>query len=99
MDGYCKELNININYVLQFSEKKITNIGRIEKLPKFYQEVLCAVNERKANPVKMSSDETMQQPIWNNCNFQYGGNTLIFKNWVTCRVLHVKNLFSKNGNF
>ena len=47
----------------------------------------------------MSSDGTMQQPIWNNCNFQYKGNTLFFKNWVTCGVLHVKNLFNENGNF
>ena len=53
----------------------------------------------KANPVKMSSDEIMQQPIWNNCNFQYKGNTLFFKNWVTCGVLHVKNLLNENGNF
>ena len=99
LDGYCKELNINIHYVLQFSEKKITNIGRIKKLPTFYQEILCAFNECKANPVKMSSDEIMQQPIWNNCNFQYKGNTLFFKNWVTCGVLHVKNLLNENGNF
>ena len=75
-----------------FLKKKITNIGRIKKLPKFYQEihVLCAFNECKSYPVKMSSDEIMQQPIWKKCNFQYKGNTLFFKNWVTCRVLHVK---------
>ena len=49
-----------------FLKKKITNIGRIKKLPKFYQEihVLCAFNECKSYPVKMSSDETIQQPIW-----------------------------------
>ena len=59
----------------------------------------CAFDECKANPVKMSSDEIMQQPIWNNCNFQYKGNILFFKSWVTCGVLHVKNLFNENGNF
>ena len=86
MDGYCKKLNINIHYVLQFSEKKITNNGRFKKI----KEILCEFNGCKANPVKMSSDETMQQLIWNNCNFQYKGNTLFFKNWVTCGMLHVK---------
>ena len=75
---------INIHYVLQFSEEKITNICRIKKLSKFYQEILCSFNECKANPVKM---------------FQYKGNTLLFKNWVTCGVLHVKNLLNENGNF
>ena len=59
LNGYCKELNINIHYVLQFSGKKI---GRIKKVPKFYQEILCAFNECKTNPAKMSSvtGETMQ---------------------------------------
>ena len=47
----------------------------------------------------MSSGETIQHPIWNNCIFQYKGNTLFFKNRVTCGVLHVKNLFNENGNF
>ena len=60
LDGYCKKLY----NVLQFSEKKITNIDIIKKLPKFYQEILCAFNECKAYLVKMSSDETKQQPIW-----------------------------------
>ena len=95
LDGYCNKLNINIYYVLQFSEKKITNIGRIKKLPTFYEEKLCAFNECKANPVKMSSDETMQHPIWNNYIFNlkeihYSSKTL---------VLRVKSLFSENGNF
>ena len=90
LDGYCNKLNINIHYVLQFSEKKITNIGRIKKLPTFYQEILCAFNECKTYPVTMSLDETMQQPIWNNCNF---------KNWVTCGVLHLKNLINENCDF
>ena len=40
----------------------------------------------------------MQQPIWNNCNFEYKGHTLFFQNWVTCGVLHVKNLLNENGN-
>lgn len=48
LDGFCKELNINIHYVLQ-----ITNIGRLTKLPKFYQEILFAFNECKINPGKM----------------------------------------------
>ena len=47
----------------------------------------------------MSSDETMQQTIMNNCNFQYKGNKLFFKNWNTCGMLHVKNLFNEKSNF
>ena len=44
LDGYCSELDINIPYGLQLSEKKITNIDR-KKLTKFYQEIVCAFNE------------------------------------------------------
>ena len=38
----------------------------------------------------MSSEETMQQLIWNNCNCHNKGNKPFFKNEVTCGVLHIK---------
>ena len=71
----------------------------IKKLPKFYQEILCEFNECKTNPMTKSLNETMQQPIWNNRNFQYKGKTLFLKNWVTCGVLNVKNLINENCDF
>ena len=78
-DSYCKQINIDVNYALQFSEKKIENMQKLGKLPMFYQQVLCSFNECKPkNSENISSIKIVQQPIWNNCNFLYKGNSLFF---------------------
>lgn len=45
-ESYCNQLNLKVNYVLHFSDKKRTkyteNIGN---LPIFYQQMLCSFNE------------------------------------------------------
>ena len=52
----------------------------------------------------ISADVILQQPIWNNCNFLYKGNTLFFfflfffLNWISSGVLYVKDLLDKGGN-
>ena len=53
------------------------------------------VNECKTNPVKMSSAETMQHPIWNNYIFNLREIHCSSKTLV----LYVKSLFNENGNF
>ena len=99
-DSYCKQINIDVNYALQFSEKKIENMQKLGKLPMFYQQVLCSFNECKPkNSENISSIKIVQQPIWNNCNFLYKGNSLFFKNWITCGILYVNDLLNDEGNF
>ena len=57
LDGYCKMLNINIHITVLWKEdyKHWQNEET--------RNILSRNNECKANPVKMSSDEIMQQPI------------------------------------
>lgn len=79
LDSYCKQINIDVNYVLQFSEKKLGNLQKVGKLPTFNQQVLCSFNECKPeNLENISAHKIVQQPIWNNCNFLYKGNSLFF---------------------
>ena len=97
-ESYCKQMNITVPYVLCFSDKKIENL-KLEKLPLFYRQMLCSFNECKVYTLdNISADVILQQPIWNNCNFLYKGNTLFFKNWLSSGVLYVKDLLDNGGN-
>lgn len=78
-ESYCNRLNMEVNYVLHFSDKKEQNMQKIRNLPIFYQQMLCSFNECKLSNIEnKSSCSILQQLIWNNRNFMYKGNTLVF---------------------
>ena len=66
-------------YLLKTNVRKVEHFG-VKKLPLFYKEVLCAFNESKTIvPLHaLSTEDFLQQPIWNNIYFQTNGKPLFF---------------------
>ena len=48
---------------------------------------------------QFSSNELLNEPIWNKKNFTYKNKVLFFENWVKGQILYVKDLFDAQGNF
>ena len=47
INGYLEKINIDINYLLTLTERKIKDFTIISSLPTFYKEVFCCFNECK----------------------------------------------------
>ena len=70
-------------------------------MPIFYQEVFVSFNKcKKEMPCdQISSDNFLQQPLWNNRYICYKGKSLCYITWIKSGVLYVKDMFDENGNF
>lgn len=71
---------------------------RIGNLPKFYQQMLYSLNECKLGNIENKlSCSILQQPIWNNCNFMYKGNSLGFLKLDNMWNYTCQNLLNEEG--
>ena len=70
-------------------------------MPTFYQEVFVSFNKcKKEIPCsQMSSDNFLQQLLWNNRYICYKGKSLCYTKWIKSGILYVKDMFDENGNF
>ena len=75
INSYCNKLKIDINFLLQCSTTNPENLNNI-KLPLFYREIISCFNESKSelDYEKISSQNLLLQPIWNNSKLLYKGN-------------------------
>ena len=48
---------------------------------------------------QISSDNFLQQPLWNNRYICYKGKSLCYITWIKSGILYVKDMFDENGNF
>ena len=96
-----KKINIDVNYLLTLTERKIKDFKIISSLPTFYMEIFCCFNEckRKTEISHLSSANFIQQPLWNNEIFGYQEKSISFKNWIDSNILYVKDLFNYDGEF
>ncbi|XP_062574193.1 uncharacterized protein LOC134236030 [Saccostrea cucullata] len=94
-------MNIDINYLLTLSERKLENFSLISHLSTFYKEIFCYFNEckKEIEISNLSNVKFAQQPLWNNILYQFKGKTICFKNWIASNILYTKDLFDENGNF
>ena len=58
-------INIDVNYLLTLTERKIKDFTIISSLPTFHKEVFCCFNEckRKTEISHLSSANFIQQPF------------------------------------
>lgn len=100
LGSFLEKANLNLHYVLQFSETNLNALDRIGKLPLFYKQILSSFNEckQRCNFDNISPNDILKQPIWNNNNIKIKGETLFFKNWVNSNILYLKDLIDDNGN-
>ena len=100
INSYCNKLKIDINFLLQCSTTNPENLKNI-KLPLFYREIISCFNESKSelDYEKISSQNLLLQPIWNNSKLLYKGNPIFFDNWVKSGILYIADLFDRNGCF
>ena len=94
------QCNLNGMYLLKTNVRKEQYFNLVTKLPLLYREVFCSFNESKTSlPLNLlSSDEVLQQPIWNNFYFTSNEKPLIFYRWIRSNVLYVKYLYNDDGN-
>lgn len=99
INAYLKRVNLNLNYILSTTERNMEDFTVINHIPKFYQEIFCCFNscKKQNNILNMSNVTFVQQPLWNNELFKYKGKTLCFLRWIKSGILHVKDLFKKDG--
>lgn len=99
--GYINNTGLDIDYILSMSVRKVEKIVCLLNLPTVYKEMLCCFNEckRLINISELSNVTFAQQPLGNNTLFVHKGKSLFFKNWVMSKILFVKDLFNKNGEF
>lgn len=100
LESFMEKANLNLHYVLQFSETNLNALDRIGKLPLFYKQILSSFNEckQRCNFDNISPNDILKQPIWNNSNIKIKGEKLFFKNWVNSNILYLKDLIYDNGN-
>lgn len=100
LGSFMEKSNLNLHYVLQFSETNLNALDKIGKLPLFYKQILSSFNEckQRCNFDNISPNDILKQPIWNNSNIKIKGETLFFKNWVNSNILYLKDLIDDNGN-
>ena len=96
-----KKYGITVSGVLKtsyFHEKKKVFFEKL-KIPKFYIEVIDAfIKCKKVKNLKdYSTDDFLQEIIWNNNLFLHKSEPLCFENWMSCGILYVKDIFDENG--
>ena len=81
-----------------FHEKKKVFFEKL-KIPKFYIEGIDAfIKCKKVKNLKdYSTDDFLQEIIWNNNLFLHKSEPLCFENWMSCGILYVKDIFDENG--
>ena len=68
VNSFFNVFDVNVAYLLQTSETKLSDFDIVHKLPRFYQEVFAFFNACKKNLeyTHISADTFLQQTIWNN---------------------------------
>ena len=101
VNSFCTKNNISLDYLLKTNENTIDDYTLIRNMPTFYQEVFLSFNKcKKEIPYsQISSDNFLQQPLWNNRYICYKGKSLCYTKWIKSGILYVKDMFDENGNF
>ena len=101
VNSFCTKNNISIDYLLKTNENTIDDYTLIRNMPTFYQEMFVSFNKcKKEIPCsQISSDNFLQQPLWNNRYICYKGKSLCYTKWIKKGILYVKDIFDENGNF
>jgi hypothetical protein len=89
-------------FLLKLNMMDMKYIKYTKPLPMFYQEVIAAFNKAKGTSQEDFSNTILDQPIWGNdfirCNTSDGKNGyLMFKAWIECKLIKIKNLRFING--
>lgn len=78
-ESFMEKANLNINYVLQFSETNLNALDIMGKLPLFYKQTLSSFNEcKQSNFDNILPNDILKQPIWNNSNIKIKRGNIIF---------------------
>ena len=101
VNSFCTKNNISLDYLLKTNENTIDDYTLIRNMPTFYQELFVSFNKcKKEIPCsQISSDNFLQQPLWNNRYICYKGKSLCYTKWIKSGILYVKDMFDENGNF
>lgn len=51
LESVLQKVNLNVNYVLQFSETDLNALGWIDNFPLFYKQILTSFNGCKLNEI------------------------------------------------
>ena len=101
LDIILMNYSMSVEYILKTTETDLKNPEIAHILPTFYREIFCSFNSCKKLKTlnQFSSNEILNEPIWNNKIFTYKNKVLFFENWVKGQILYVKDLFDAQGNF
>ena len=93
--------HVSIDYLLKMSVKSVNSMQILETCNPFYTAVLVAYNTCKhiKNPENMSAFDILNQPLFGNHLFMAGDKCLFFKEWISSKVLYIKDLINVNGTF
>ncbi len=89
--------------VLNMSFDNIKSFRPLEKIPKFYQEIIIAFNKSKTFKIPQRKSEIHNQLLWGNKYVSvYDAklkcqSTLFFKEWIDCNIMRVEDILSAHG--
>ena len=85
------------NLILKLSTDKLNEAHFLERMPKFYKEMIVKFNKTKNITLQTFKDNILDQPIWGNKFIVFKKNALFYKNWINSKLIKLSNLRFING--
>ena len=98
LNSYLEQVGLCAKTLLKCNFTNEKEIGQLS-IPVFYKEVFFAYNKCKftKSVEKMNNYDFLSQIIWCNNMFKFNGKCILFRNWINCGIIFVKDLFKENG--